>query len=899
MFVTTLLALALAGAPITPVASVEGLTEYSLPNGLKVLLVPDASKPTVTVNLTVFVGSRHEDYGEKGMAHLLEHLLFKETRAFKDIKKALTERGADANGTTWFDRTNYYETLAASDDNLKWALSLEADRLVNTIITKEKLKPEMTVVRNEFEMGENSPDSVLFDRVMSAAFTWHNYGGSTIGARSDIEQVPQERLQAFYARYYQPDNALLIVAGRFDEKKALEWVAQSFGKLPRPKRPTPTTYTVEPVQDGERSVTVRRVGGTPVLAVGYHVPAGSDPDYAGIDVLTQVLGEAPSGRLYQALVEPKKAAKTGCFNFQLRDPGALLCFAELNAGADASPARGLLVSTVEASATTAITEAEVTRAKTQLLKQVELLLNDSERVGVLLSEFAAMGDWRLLFIHRDRVKAITTADVQRVARTYLKASNRTAGEYVPTAVPDRAEVPALVDLAPVVKAYKGEAAVSQGEQFEASHSNLETRTTRKTLPFGLKLATLPKKTRGETLHAVLRFAYGSASSLTKQKTFGDLTARMVLRGSKSKTRQQLKDALDGLRAQVGVHAEPQGVIVTFEVRKPQLTQTLELVTEALLSPAFDKAEFEALQREVLAELEQKRDDPNALAFLAMQRALNPWPAGHPLAVLSLDESIAEVKATKLEDLRAFHARFYGAQAGHVAFVGDFDVAALEAQLAQRLGTFKAKEPYERIVRPHVPVEPKRLTQETPDKAMACFVSGTTLKLSETDADYPSMVLADAMLGGGFLNGRVPQRLREKEGWSYGAGTFFRAGTYEDNAALVGYAISAPENAGKVEQGFKEELTLAVKSGFSDEEVELARKGLLQQREQARASDESVAGDLTEQLETGRTWAFEQKFDDAVRALSSKQVSSALSKHVDPARFTVVRVGDFRKLPAAK
>jgi predicted Zn-dependent peptidase len=225
--------------------------------------VPDTSKPTVTVNLTLFVGSRHEDYGEKGMAHLLEHLLFKETKRFKDIKKALTEKGADANGTTWYDRTNYYETLAASDENLKWALSLEADRLVNTIITKEKLAPEMTVVRNEFEMGENSPQSVLFDRVMSAAFTWHNYGGTTIGARSDIETVPQERLQSFYTRYYQPDNALLVVAGKFEEAKALEWISSAFGSLPKPKRALPTTYTVEPVQDGERAVTVRRVGGTP------------------------------------------------------------------------------------------------------------------------------------------------------------------------------------------------------------------------------------------------------------------------------------------------------------------------------------------------------------------------------------------------------------------------------------------------------------------------------------------------------------------------------------------------------------------------------------------------------------------------------------------------------------
>lgn len=902
MLFASLVALSLTAGPAPKFvkgATVEGLTEYQLANGLKVLLVPDTSKPTVTVNLTVFVGSRHEDYGEKGMAHLLEHLLFKETKSFKDIKKALTERGADANGTTWFDRTNYFETLAASDENLKWALELEADRLVNTIITKEKLAPEMTVVRNEFEMGENSPQSVLFDRVMSSAFLWHNYGNTTIGARSDIEQVPQERLQNFYRRAYQPDNALLVVAGRFDEAKTIAWIASTFGRIPKPTRTLGSTYTVEPVQDGERAVTVRRVGGTPVLALGYHAPAGSDPDYAAVDVLTQVLGDSPSGRLYKGLVESKKAAKAGCFNYQLKEPGALLCFAELNQKEAPGPAREVLVSAVEGLRATKVTDAEVERARGQLLKSIDLVLNDSERVGVLLSEFAAMGDWRLLFIHRDRIKAVTTAEVQRVAEKYLKASNRTLGEYVPTEMPDRAEVPALVDLAPVVNAYKGQAALSQGEVFEATPKNLDLRTTRETLPFGLKLALLPKKTRGETVRATFRLPYGNATTLLNQKTVAELTARMLARGTKTKTRQQFKDALDALRAQVGFGSEPQGVTVSLEVRRPQLEATIDLITEALTQPAFDKAEFESLKREVLAELEQKKDDPSALAFIGLQKALNTWPKGHPFAVLSIDESIAELSAAKVDELKAFHARFYGAQAGFGAVVGDFDAAAVKAQLSAKFSSFTAKVPYERIPKPHTKIEPKALTQETPDKAMACFVAGTTLPMRETDPDYPALVLADAMLGGGFLNGRVPQRLREKEGLSYGAGTFFRAGVFEDNGAIVGYAISAPENSPKVEKGFREELDLAVKKGFTDAELQLARKGLLQTREQARAADERVADELAEQLETGRTFEFEQRFDDAVRTLTPKDVNAALQRHVDPSRFTVVKVGDFRKVAGPK
>ncbi|MFN7793166.1 MAG: M16 family metallopeptidase, partial [Cyclobacteriaceae bacterium] len=229
-------------APVK-MTSVEGITEYRLANGLKVLLFPDPSKQTITVNITYMVGSKHENYGETGMAHLLEHLVFKGTPNHPDIPKELTEHGCRPNGTTWVDRTNYYETFNATEENLKWAIDLEADRMVNSYIAKKDLDSEMTVVRNEFESGENSPFRVLMERVMSTAFLWHNYGKSTIGARADVENVPIEKLQAFYKKYYQPDNAVLLVAGKFDEAKTLDLIVQKFGRVPKPERQISQTYT--------------------------------------------------------------------------------------------------------------------------------------------------------------------------------------------------------------------------------------------------------------------------------------------------------------------------------------------------------------------------------------------------------------------------------------------------------------------------------------------------------------------------------------------------------------------------------------------------------------------------------------------------------------------------------
>ncbi|HMF58283.1 MAG TPA: pitrilysin family protein, partial [Pyrinomonadaceae bacterium] len=483
------------------VTSVEGITEYRLQNGLRVLLFPDMTKPTTTVNITYMVGSRNENYGETGMAHLLEHMMFKGTPNHKNVPQELSAHGARPNGTTWLDRTNYYETFQASDENLSWALDLEADRMINSYVARRDLDSEMTVVRNEFESGENNPVRILIERMMSTAFLWHNYGHSTIGARSDIENVPIERLQAFYHNYYQPDNAILLVAGKFDESKTLAFIQKYFGAIPRPTRVIQKTYTSEPTQDGEREVTLRRVGDVQVAGVVYHVPAGSHPDFAAIDVLNHILTTDTTGRLYKALVETHKATGVFGLNFQQREPGTAIFGAVVRQDAPLDAARDALIQTIESFSTTPPTREEVERARTSLLKNVDLTLNNSENVGLELSEWMAMGDWRLFFIHRDRIRKVTPEDVQRVASQYFKPSNRTLGLFVPTQRPDRAEIPPMPDVNAMVSSYHGDAAVAAGEAFDPSPVNIESRTVRSSAPNGMKIALLSKKTRGQTVIA--------------------------------------------------------------------------------------------------------------------------------------------------------------------------------------------------------------------------------------------------------------------------------------------------------------------------------------------------------------------------------------------------------------
>lgn len=902
MLAATPAALMAQGAQALPkgvarVTSVEGITEYRLDNGLRVLLFPDASKQTITVNVTYQVGSKHESYGETGMAHLLEHMVFKGSPKHTNIPEELSTHGARPNGSTWFDRTNYFETFAATDENLKWALDLESDRMVNSFIAKKDLDSEMTVVRNEYEMGENDPGSVLIDRVFETAYVWHNYGKTTIGARSDIENVPIERLQAFYKKYYQPDNAVLLVAGKIDEAKTLELVNQYFGAIPRPSRVLPKVYTEEPTQDGERAVTVRRVGDVQVVVAGYHVPAGSHQDAPAVSVLGQILADTPSGRLHKALVETKKASSVNIFPILFGEPSLMIFGAEVRQEASLDEARNALLATIEEITKTPPTKEEVERARNQILKQVELNLNSSERVGLELSEWIGMGDWRLLFINRDRLRKVTPEDVQRVAAAYLKPSNRTLGQFIPTAKPDRAEIPPTPDVATLVKDYKGDAAIAAGEAFDPSPANIDARTVRATAS-GVKLALLPKKTRGNTVVATMTLHFGDEKSLMNRSTAAEIAGAMLMRGTAKHTRQQLKDEFDRLKARVSVGGGATSASVHIETTRENLPAVLRLVAEMLREPVFPASELEQLKEEELAGIEQQRSEPTAIGITELRRYLSPYPKGHPSYVSTPDEDVAELKAVTLDEVKKFYADFYGASNGELAVVGDFDDKEITRLATELFGDWKSPRSYQRIATPYRDIAPINRSLETPDKANAFFLAGLNLNLREDDPDYPALVLGNYMLGGGFLNSRLGTRIRQKEGISYGVGTQLQASPIDKSGIFLTFAIYAPQNVDRLEAAFKEEVARALKDGFTEDEVKAAKSGWLQAQQVSRAQDNELAARLSSNLYLNRTMAWDDTFEKKVMALTPDEIVAAMRRYIDPAKITIVKAGDFAKAKAA-
>lgn len=884
---------------IQPITSVEGITEYRLDNGLQVLLFPDQTKETVTVNITYRVGSKHENYGETGMAHLLEHLVFKGTPKHSDIPAELSARGARPNGTTWTDRTNYYETFAATQENIRWALSLESSRMVDSFIAKKDLDSEMTVVRNEFESGENSPFRVTLQKMASVAYDWHNYGKSTIGARSDLENVPIDRLQAFYKKYYQPDNATLIVAGKFDTPQMLEWVDEFFSPIPKPNRELPSLYTTDPAKAGERSVTVRRVGDAQLVGAAYHIPAGSHPDYAAVEVLTNILGDTPSGRLHKALVENKVASRVYGFNFQWQDPGLAFYFAEVDKTADLNKAQEALLEQIEMIATNGVTQEEVDRIKRMLLKNIELSFNSSERIALELSEWLGMGDWRLYFLHRDRIEQVTLADIQRVANAYLVRNNRTLGRFIPTETPQRVAIPQVTSIDEMVEGYKGRAAIAQGEVFDPSFDNIDSRTTKVTFENGLTLSLLDKKTRGEAVTVNMLMNFGNVQNLHDKALISQTTGDLILRGGAGLSRQTIQDEFDKLKAAVRVSGGVGYVYAWITTTKANLNATLTLLATLLQNPDFDEKEFEQYKNTLKVDIEQNLQDPQRLAFNEYSRVQNPYKKGHPNYVSTFAEALDEVEALTLADVKAFHAQYFGANNLHVGVVGDFDKARLSQTFEQLLGQWQSRADYARIKDDFTQVTPSTIEFDTPDKENATFVAALMLPIGASHPDAPALELANYIIGGGFLNSRLATRLRQQDGLSYGAGSFITLNPLDKKATLGAYAITAPHNLAKVERGFKEEIARVIKDGFTPDEITSALSGILQDNKVSRAKDNELVGTLRRNIGRDRTMQWYKAYEANMAALTPEKVHAVVKKYIQLDDFTIIKAGDMTKAMLVK
>ena len=884
------------------VRELGGIKEYRLRNGLQILLFPDASQSSTTVNINYRVGSRHESAGEYGMAHLLEHMLFKGTPSHHNIQQAAAQHGMALDAKTQADRTYYHASFNANAETLRFALGLEADRMLNSLIAKADLEQELSVLRKELEHSEHDPAQLLSQQVLGVAYQWHNYGHSVAGAPSDIENAPIERLRAFYQRYYRPDNATLLISGRFELQPTLAQIGKIFGPLRAPATPIPQTYTQEPAQDGERSVVVNRVGGEPMLLAFYHAPAITHPDTPALILLGYLLSE--QGALYTHLVQTKLAVSANMSSMSGVEAGGIAAMVQLAPKpawapawqADWTPAwskaESRLLDILEGRNGPALQEADLQRIRSIVQHNYR---NDLANSAALMHKILDYGpDWRMLFLLMEELDKVTLADIERVRTSYLRPANRTLGRYIPGSNAARVEIPAAPALDERLAQLKGPPSITQGELFEPTTSNLAQRTQTRQLAKGITLTTLHKLTRGQQVQLVLQLKWGERDAAFRERGHSML-GNLVVQGTSSLSRAQLQARMTQLKANMNIESDHQGATLRIQADKHSLLEVLAIAADVMRNPLLPQQAFDWAQHAMLAELEAGRHHLEMLSVMAVREHYNQTrhvAAHHPDYIASVDDRIATIKATSLQDLKRFHRHYWSANLAQVVAVGDLP-EGLDDAIVRLFADWKKPQapPYVRHMAHAVQFKPAHFSAQASDKNAAAILMETNLALNDRDPDYLPLAVASYIFGNG-QESRLAVRILPQAGLSYSVGASLNAAHFGNAANFVISGTFTPQKHEKMLALVQDELRRMSRDGITEAELARCKHAVQQTLQQARNNDEILADELLRQLDNGEDWGTDEGRDHELAGLTLAQVNAAWRKYIQPDQFVIVTVGDF-------
>ncbi len=897
----------------------NGIQEIKLANGLTVLTKEVHTAPVVYFSIWYKVGSVNEQLGQSGMSHLLEHMMFKgtKTRQPGQISALLQNNGAEFNATTSFDRTNYFETLAS--DRLELAMQLEADRMQNSLFDPAQHHKEMSVVRSEYEGGENNPSTALTKAVRLAAYQVHPYRWMTIGFRSDIENISRDEMFSYYRSHYVPNNATIVLVGDFSTPSALGLIRKYFGSIPA--RAVPQHFiTPEPEQQGERRVTVSRAGSARMVQIAYHIPAFGDRDRYALDVLESVLSGGRTARFFERLIQTGLASSAEAYDYGLRDPDLLFLDATAQPGKPNADLEHALLAEAEALQNTPISTEELQRVVRQAEAQYIYGQDSVQSQGSELGSNAMRGDWRYGETYLENLRRVTPADVQRVARKYLVERNRTVGYFEPSgAAPKAAPLgsggalsaaprpqgkpqgkPVTTSLAQLSSALAPAVASAASSASSASAASSRpalalakaAKPRRVVLDNGLTLVIQENHANPTVSVSGALLAAGSIFDPADKPGLASFTASQLSRGTATRSLRDIARTLEdvGAAARIG-GGEEYGTLSGRSLSR-DFDTVLDVLSDQLRNPSFPADELEKARRQALAGIEESRQDTGTLAHIAFMNAL--YPLGHPYHEATLDEQAALVKSLTRDDLVAFHSAHYGPERLVLTIVGDVDTAKAIESVKKYFGGWARQGSLPAISIPDTSIATAPLKSSVinvPDKAQVDVVYGYAGRLKRTDPEFYRVVVLNTILGGGTgLASRLATNVRDRLGLVYGI--------YAGNQASLGagpFSVQFGTNPQSVRAAIAEmqrQISLAREKGITRQEVEQAVSYITGSYAVTLSTNAAVAGQLLVGEVYGLGSDYIQKRNGYYKAVTVEQVNAAARKYLQPGQGTLVIAGSY-------
>jgi zinc protease len=856
--------------------------------------------------------------------------MFKGTPTFNkgnktQIAATLQRIGANFNATTWYDRTNYFETVPS--DQMELAIKLEADRMRNSYIADEDRQSEMTVVRNELERGQNEPSEVLDEAVYAAAFREHPYHHPTIGWRADVEGVPTARLKEFYDTFYHPNNATAIIVGDFERRDALELITKHFGAYRPSTTAIPEVYTEEPEQQGERRLVIRRAGELAIVQMAFHTPgvlgqkgvlsnkelaerAANPPeenDIYPLVVLSAALSNGVTSRLYQALVETQLAVYAMTNADQHRDPGLFNIIAMVNPEVEPKRVEETILAELMKVIEEGLSEQEIDKAKQQIIAQEAYSRDGTYNIALLMSEAEAVADWRFYKDYAKRIERVTGVDVRRVAREYLTEDNRTVGYFIPKqagggngdgapqpaglkrAFPRRLQFYRQPGIADTGESGGAKEALSGSSEKNRTSAGFSSRIARKQLDTGAALLVLENHaTPTISLRGSLRA--GSYFEPRDKPGLARVTAEMLERGTERRSKLEIASELEAVGAQADFSADTFVVNIAARMLAKDLPTVLTSLAEMLREPSFPEDELEKLKQQTIAGIQEQQASTGFRAYEKLSSLI--FDPANPFYLHPGEKLIESINSITVEDVKSFHKERYGGRSLILSLVGDVDTGEVQRQFEELFSDFTGPESVDiNVTDPEPQSESRREIVVLKDKASVDILLGTAAPLRRLSEDYYAALMANKALGESTLSSRLGLEVRDREGLTYGINSRFRAPSLAAGPWYIGVSV----NPNNVERAIRSALNVMrdyVKHGIEPEELENEKASATGAFKVGLATNGGLAQALWNSEFYNLGIDYVDRFPQIVESITIEEVNAAIRKYFRPDHLTIVIAGDY-------
>ena len=845
-----------------------GIKEYTMTsNGLRVLLKQDNTAPVATFMVTYEVGSRNEAIGYTGSTHLLEHLMFKGSRKFNTKKgnsvfQTLQSLGARMNATTWLDRTNYFAVLPS--EHLETLIEIEADRMRNAYIKEEDRQSEMTVVRNEFERGQNSPSGVLDENIWATAYQAHPYHHSTIGWKEDIENVSIERLREFYDTFYWPNNATAIAIGDFTEKEALSMIKKHFGKIRKSTKPIPEVYTAEPKQEGIRTITLKRAGQQGIVGVAHKTPAATHPDAPAFMVLSSILSSGKNSRFYKNITDKGLTTSVYIWDSLFRDPGLFTVYANLSPDVDHKTVEKAVVDEYEKIKKDGVSDEEVKNAQTQLIASMKFRQDGSYAIASGLNEAIASGDWTLYTTYDEKIGMVTKEDVQKIVKEYFKEDLSTIGYFIPLGAggQNKKLATSAKDLEKMkLKHYSEEEELLSSKVVDSEPVE------------GIRLLTLKRGSGVVTLTGSMLGGdiYASGNART-----ADMVAAMLDQGTTNMTKFEISAKLESAGARLGFFNGQARVGFSGKFLSEDTKMVFDLLADQLKNPLFAEEDLNKVKKRQVANYKRSKESTRGNATNNMLKAF--YGTGHQNSPTDPDKAIEEIKKITPKNLKDFHLKNYGAGTMVIVAVGDVDHNSLEGLIKEGFGGWKKSPLKEKKETGTANKASDKVYVTMQDKTSTDFLVGTALGIDRYHPDYLPLYVATHTLGGNF-SARLMQTVRVKEGLTYGINSSMRGfGNGNDGYWMVGGTFS-PKLLSKGESSTLREIKKWAEEGITQKELDITKSTLTGGFQVGFDSTGGLAGGILDAIIVHGDLTYLDSYPERIKAITLDEANTAISKYI--------------------